>query len=321
MKNTPSQNKLSGWYRTMCAIRFFEEHVIASYREGLFTGSTHPCICQEAIAVGCAAALEPGDPVFATYRGHGHAIAKGLELPPLMAEILCRETGCSKGRGGSMHLCDVGREFWGTNAILAAHVPIAAGMALANKKRGNGKVTAVFLGDGATSEGAFLETLHMVALWKIPLVIVCENNGYAISVPTHVGKSVEDIAQHAEGFGLASAVVDGNDPLLVHEAMARAVERARSGGGGTLLECKTVRWERHSAISAGKYDNEEEAMKWKKADPIPRFAARLTAEFGVSPAELEALAAEARAAADDALAFAKESPLPDPGEVDAYVYA
>jgi TPP-dependent pyruvate/acetoin dehydrogenase alpha subunit len=321
MHSSVSRADMLRWYRTMCAIRSFEDHVIAAYREGLFTGSTHPCICQEAIAVGCAAALEPGDPVFATYRGHGHAIAKGLDLKPLMAEILCRETGCSKGRGGSMHLCDVSREFWGTNAILAAHVPIAAGMALANKKRGNGKVTVVFLGDGATSEGAFLETLHITALWKLPLVIVCENNGYAISVPTHVGKSVEDIAQHAAGFGLAGDVVDGNDPLLVHEAMRRAVERARGGSGGTLLECKTVRWERHSAISAGKYENEEEAMKWKKADPIPRFARRLSGEFGVTAAELEALRAEAQAEADEALAFAKASPLPKPEEVAAYVYA
>lgn len=321
MKTKISIEELLRWHRTMCSIRAFENHVITSYREGLFTGSTHPCICQEAIAVGCAAAMAPGDQVFATYRGHGHAIAKGLDIPSLMAEILCKETGCSKGRGGSMHLCDVRREFWGTNAILAAHVPIAAGMALANKKRGNGKVTAVFLGDGATSEGAFLETLHMVALWKLPLVIVCENNGYAISVPTHVGKSVEDIAQHAAGFGLAGDIVDGNDPILVHEAMTRAVERARGGGGGTLLECKTVRWERHSAISAGKYENEEEAMKWKKADPIPRFEKRLTKEFGVDPAKLAALKDEANREVDEALAFAKESPLPDPGEVDAYVYA
>jgi len=315
------KEQLLSWYRMMCLIRAFEDHVIASYREGLFTGSTHPCICQEAIAVGCAAALEPGDQVFGTYRGHGHALAKGLDIRSLMAEILCREAGCSKGRGGSMHLCDVEKDFWGTNAILAAHVPIAAGMALANKKRGNKKITTVFLGDGATSEGAFLETLHMVALWKIPLVIVCENNGYAISVPTHKGKSVENIAQHADGFGLPGAVVDGNDPILVHAAMAEAVARARRGEGGTLLECKTVRWERHSAISAGKYDNEEEAMKWKKADPIPRFAKRLTEEFGVDATVLEALRSEASAEADDALVFAKASALPDPADVAEYVYA
>lgn len=321
MKQSISKDQLLAWYEQMCTIRAFEENAIASYREGLFTGSTHPCICQEAIAVGCAAALNPDDQVFATYRGHGHALAKGLDIRSLMAELLCRETGCSKGRGGSMHLCDVERDFWGTNAILAAHVPIAAGMALANKKRANGKITVVFLGDGATSEGAFLETLHMVALWKIPLVIVCENNGYAISVPTQIGKSVENIAQHADGFGLPGAVVDGNDPLLVHAAMTKAVANARSGKGGFLLECKTVRWERHSAISAGKYDNEDEAMKWKTADPIPRFAKRLIEEFGVKEDKLEALKARARSEADEAVAFAKSSPFPDPAKVADHVYA
>lgn len=320
-KSNISKDTALHWYYKMCRIRAFEDHVIASYREGLFTGSTHPCICQEAIAVGCEAALQSEDQVFATYRGHGHAIAKDLDMRALMAELLCREDGCSKGRGGSMHLCDVSKDFWGTNAILAAHVPIAAGMALSNKKRGNGRVTAVFLGDGATSEGAFFETLQFVKLWNIPLIIVCENNGYAISVPTDKGKCVENIAQHAEGFGLNNAIVDGNDPELVHVAMSAAVEQARRGGGGTLLECKTVRWERHSAISAGKYDNEEEAMKWKKADPIPRFAKRLIAEWQVSEEELKVLGQKAQAEADDALTFAKASPEPSLTEVARYVYA
>jgi pyruvate dehydrogenase E1 component alpha subunit len=312
---------LLAWYHQMSCIRAFENHAIGSFREGLFNGTTHPCICQEAIAVGCAAALEPTDQVFATYRGHGHALAKGLEMKAVMSELLCKQDGCCKGRGGSMHLCDVSKDFWGTNAILAAHIPIAAGMALAKKKRKNGRVTVAYLGEGATSEGAFLETLHMAALWKIPLVIVCENNGYAISVPAHIGKSVEDVCQHAQGFGLAGMKVDGNDPLLVHEAMKIAVDRARRGEGATLLECKTVRWERHSAISAGKYEDEEEAMKWKKADPIPRFEKRLVGEFGVDPAQLRELEAHAQQEADDALAFAKASPVPDPKTVGDFLYA
>jgi len=312
---------LLAWYHQMNAIRAFENHAIGSFREGLFGGTTHPCICQEAIAVGCAAALEATDQVFATYRGHGHALAKGLDINAVMAELLCKQDGCCKGRGGSMHLCDVTKDFWGTNAILAAHVPVAAGMALANKKRKNGRVTVVFLGEGATSEGAFLETLHIAALWKLPLIMVCENNGYAISVPAVIGKSVEDVAQHADGFGLPGMKVDGNDPLLVHEAMQTAVERARRGDGATLLECKTVRWERHSAISAGKYEDEDEALKWKKADPIPRFEKRLIVEFGVDPAQLSALQARAQQEADDALAFAKASPVPNPADVADYVYA
>jgi len=320
-KSSPPVETLLSWYRQMSVIRAFENHAIASYKEGLFAGSTHPCICQEAIAVGCAAALEPTDQVFATYRGHGHALAKGLGIKAVMAELLSKVDGCCKGRGGSMHLCDVTKDFWGTNAILAAHIPIAAGMALANKKRKNGRVTVVYIGDGATSEGAFLETLHMIALWKVPLVIVCENNGYAISVPTNKGKSVEDICQHADGFGMAGAKVDGNDPILVHAAMKVAVDRARRGEGPTLLECKTVRWERHSAISAGKYDNEEEAFKWKKADPIPRFEKRLVGEFGVDPDRLRELESEAKREADEALAFAKASPVPAPETVADYLYA
>lgn len=319
--SNPSKETLLSWYRQMCLIRAFENHAIGSFREGLFAGTTHPCICQEAICVGCAAALEPTDQVFATYRGHGHALAKGLDIKGLMAELLCKQDGCCKGRGGSMHLCDVEKDFWGTNAILAAHIPIAAGMALANKKRGNGRVTVAFLGEGATSEGAFLETLHMAALWKIPLVIVCENNGYAISVPAHIGKSVEDVAQHAAGFGMTGSVVDGNDPILVNAAMKVAVDQARNGGGPTLLECKTVRWERHSAISAGKYADDAEALKWKIADPIPRFEKRLVGEFGIDAKQLRQLEIETQQEADEALKFAKASPNPTPEMVADYLYA
>ena len=193
------------------------------------------------------------DQVFATYRGHcGHAIAKGLDINSLMAELLCKDTGCSGGRGGSMHLCDVDRDFWGTNAVVAAHIPIAGGMALANQRRGNGRVTTVFFGDGATCEGAFFETLNMAALWKIPLVFICENNGYAISVPTSMAMPIENIADRALGFGLPGVTIDGNDPVEVYTAVSEAAARARRG---VVVQrwssAKPVRWERHSAISAG----------------------------------------------------------------------
>ena len=310
---------LLDWYEQMCTIRYFEEHAISSFRKGLFTGSTHPCICQEAIAVGGAAALEPTDQVFATYRGHGHALAKGLEAGSMMAELLCKSTGCCGGRGGSMHLCDVEKDFWGTNAIVAAHIPIAGGMALSNKLRKNGRVTAVYFGDGATCEGAFFETLNMATLWKVPLVLVCENNGFAISVPTELAIPIPDIAQRAEGFGLPGCVVDGNDPIAVYHAMRKAVNHARTGQGPTLVECKTVRWERHSAISAGKYENEEEAMKWKKADPIPRFEIALR-EQGADDQALDARKQQARTVADDALEFAINSEPPSPESVADCVF-
>lgn len=308
------------WYEKMWTIRFFEDNAIGSYRKGLFGGSTHPCICQEAIAIGAAAALEPTDQVFATYRGHGHAIAKGLDPKSLMAELLCKETGCSGGRGGSMHLCGVDRNFWGTNAIVAAHIPIAAGMALSNQMRKNGRVTAVFFGDGATCEGAFFETLNMATLWKVPLVMICENNGFAISVPTSMAIPIENISQRADGFGLPGVTVDGNDPVLVHAAVKEAVDRARRGDGPTLIECKTVRWERHSAISAGKYANEDEAMKWKRADPIPRLE-KVLIERGVDEGRLSSARARAQAVNDEALQFAIDSSYPSPETVADFVYA
>jgi len=320
MKSAPDLKTLLHWYEQMWTIRFFEENAIASFRLGLFGGSTHPCICQEAIAVAAAAALEPADQVLATYRGHGHAIAKGLDPKNLMAELLCKDTGCSGGRGGSMHLCGVDQGFLGTNAVVAAHIPIAAGVALANQLKRNQQVVVVFFGDGATCEGAFFETLNMAVLWKIPLVFVCENNGYAISVPTRAAIPIENISQRADGFGLPGVTVDGNDPLLVHAAMAEAVARARRGDGPTLLECKTVRWERHSAISAGKYANEEEAMKWKQADPIPRFE-KVLREKGVTDDQFSAIRAKAKQVNDEALAFAIASESPKAETVENFVFA
>ena len=320
MNNPPDLNQLLQWYEQMWTIRYFEENAISSFRKGLFTGSTHPCICQEAIAVGGAAALEPTDQVFATYRGHGHAIAKGLDLKPLMAELLCKETGCSGGRGGSMHLCDISRDFWGTNAVVAAHIPIAAGMALANKLRKNGRVTIVYFGDGASCEGVFFETLNMATLWKVPLVLVCENNNFAISVPTRLAIPIENISQRAAGFGLPGVTVDGNDPGQVFQAMSEAVNHARHGDGPTLLECKTVRWERHSAISAGKYENEEEASKWKRADPIPRFE-KVLREMGASHEALEERRHRAKKSNDEALEFAIRSEFPKPDTVGDFVFA
>ncbi len=319
MTTPPDLQQLLHWLERMWTIRYFEENAINSFRKGLFSGSTHPCICQEAIAVGGAAALEPTDQVFATYRGHGHAIAKGLDVKTLMAELLCKESGCCGGRGGSMHLCGVSRDFWGTNAVVAAHIPIAAGMALANQLRKNGRMTVVYFGDGASCEGAFFETLNMATLWKVPLILVCENNGFAISVPTKMAIPVENISQRALGFGLPGVTVDGNDPQEVFGAVSEAAVRARRGDGPTLIECKTVRWERHSAISAGRYENEQEAGKWKQADPIPRFEKTLRAK-GATEEALDERRRRARAANDEALDFAVRSEYPKPETAADFVF-
>lgn len=313
------QEKL-GLYRQMALIRAFEESAIDLFSQGLITGSTHPCIGQEAIAVGACSALERQDLVLATYRGHGVALAKGCDPKPIMAELLTRTTGCCKGRGGSMHICDVKEGFLGTNAVVAAHIPIAGGVALSAKLRKTAEVVLCFFGDGASCEGEFPETLNMASLWKIPLVFICENNGYAISVPTSLSQSTPDIADRARGFGIPAVIVDGNDIEAVQEAVSEAVARARIGNGPTLIECKTVRWERHSAFSAGKYANPEEALRWKKVDPIPRFKARLQS-LGASAAQIDTVEKEAKTLIREAVEFAVQSPLPDPESVYDGIFA
>jgi TPP-dependent pyruvate/acetoin dehydrogenase alpha subunit len=298
-------------YNRMVLIRMFEDKAVELFGQGLITGSTHPCIAQEATSVGACAALRPDDLVLATYRGHGIALAKGSDPRHVLAELLTRTTGCCKGRGGSMHLCDAAKGFLGTNAIVAAHIPIAGGAALSAKLRKTGQVVACFFGDGASCEGEFFETLNMAALWKIPLILICENNGYAISVPTRLSQCTPDIADRARGFGIPAATVDGNDLFAVRDATAEAVRRARDGGGPTLIEAKTVRWERHSGFSSGKYDNPEEAQRWKKVDPIPRFRKQLL-DLGASSGDLDAEERSAREIIDEAVEFAKSSPLPGP---------
>jgi acetoin:2,6-dichlorophenolindophenol oxidoreductase subunit alpha len=305
-----SVKNLLALFRQMMTIRFFEEQAIALFAKGLVTGSTHPCIGQEAISVGACSALAPNDLVFATYRGHGAAIAKGSDPKNLMAELLTRTTGCCKGRGGSMHLCDKEKGFIGTNGIVAAHIPIAGGAALAAKLRGTKQVVLCFFGDGASCEGEFFETLNMASLWKVPLIFICENNGYAISVPTTLSQSTPDIANRARGFDMPGVVVDGNNVLAVQLATAAAVQRARQGAGPTLLECKTVRWERHSAFAAGKYANPEEAQKWKTVDPIPRFKKMLLVE-GITQEQLNHEEAAARQVIEAVVEFAINSPAPD----------
>src|SRR5580658_3265923 len=274
-----SREMLLSWYQQMHTIRSFEENAIELFSKGFISGSTHPSIGQEAIAVGTCAALKSTDLLLATYRGHGQCIAKGANPKLLMAELLSRAAGYCKGKGGSMHLCDLAHGIFGTNAIVAAHIPIAGGVALSSMLRKTGQVTVCFFGDGACCEGEFFETLNLSQLWKIPLVFICENNGYAISVPVAKSQATPDIADRAKGFGMRNAIVDGNDVLAVHREALSAVQHARAGNGPTFIECKTVRWERHSAFSAGLYDNPEERQRWRKVDPIPRFRLRLLARI------------------------------------------
>jgi len=311
---------LVGLFRTMSRIRRFEEQVIDAYNARLIPGSTHPCIGQEAAKAGSISAIRDDDLVLATYRGHGEALAKGVDPLGIMAELMTRVTGICKGKGGSMHLSAPDKGLVSTNAIVAGHIPIAGGVALSCKYRNTGQVVLCYFGDGASCEGEFYETLNMSMIWKVPLVLICENNGWAISVPTSKSQATPDIADRARGFGMPSAIVDGNDPLAVRGAVLEAVERARSGDGPTLIECKTVRWERHSALSAGA-DPAAGREAWQRVDPIPRYRAALLAWGAATEAELDAIDAEATDEAARVRAEAETAPFPTPESVFEDVFA
>lgn len=308
-------------FRQMWLIRFFEEAAIRLYGQGYYKGSTHPYIAQEATAVGVCAALEPEDLVLATYRGHGAAIAKGSNPKAMMAELLGRQTGLCKGKGGSMHLSDTRLNFLGANAIVAAHIPIAGGVALAHQLDNDGAVTVCFFGDGASCEGIFYETCNMAALWKLPLILVCENNEFAIS--THVSESISvpDISMRAQGFGFPGVTIDGRDVYAVYETAVEAIARARRGDGPTLIEAKSVRWTRHSAVSAGGYGSGGEGERWRQTDPLPRFRQELLARHILSEAQANRIEAEARREIDEAVQFAIDSPAPAPEQLYQDIFA
>lgn len=308
-------------YREMVRVRAFEDEVVSAFGAGLIPGSTHPCIGQEGIKAGALSALRPDDLVLATYRGHGEALLKGVDPVAIMAELMGRATGVCKGKGGSMHLSDPSVGLISTNAIVAGHIPMAGGVALSCKFRGTGQVVACFFGDGASCEGEFFETLNMAMLWRVPLVFICENNGVAISVPTSKSQATPDIADRARGFGMPAAIVDGNDVLAVKAAVEHAVEHARRGDGPAFVECKTVRWERHSAYSAGGTDQEEQRRRWQRVDPIPRFRRALQAWAVADDARLDGVDAAARSEMAQVRAEAEAAPVPPPESVFEDLFA
>ncbi len=301
----------------MFLIRYFEEAAIRLYGEGHYRGSTHPYIAQEATALGVCAALDPNDLILATYRGHGAAIAKGSDPKALMAELLGKATGVCKGKGGSMHFSQNDVGFVGSNAIVAGHLAIAGGIALANKLDETGRVVAVFFGDGASCEGVFYETLNMATLWKLPLILVCENNEYAISTHYTQSISVPFISQRAQGFGLPGVTVDGRDFYAVYDTTQQAAERARRGEGPTLIEAKTVRWTRHSAVAAGA----EKQERWKETDPLPRLQQELVARGILSDGEIEEIRQSAAREIQDAVDYALASPYPTADDLYTDIFA
>ncbi|MFZ0890432.1 MAG: thiamine pyrophosphate-dependent dehydrogenase E1 component subunit alpha [Candidatus Binataceae bacterium] len=313
-------------YRTMQRIRQFEAKIRDLSIAGEVPGFVHVSIGEEASATGVCAALRKTDRITSTHRGHGHLIAKGGELKRMMAEIYGRRTGYCKGKGGSMHMVDFSLGILGANGIVGAGLPIATGSALAAVIAGRDDVTACFFGDGASNEGTFHESLNLAAVWKLPVVFVCENNGFGEFTPAETVTSVKDIAVRAQAYGIPGRIVDGNDVLEVYRRAGQAVARARAGGGPTLLECKTYRWEGHmvgeqALLGQGAYRAEAEIEEWKKRCPIVRLEQFILGGGKLERAELDRIVAETAAELEEAIAFARSSPMPDPTEVTDDVFA
>jgi len=305
----------------MHLIRRFEETAEASYMRGLVHGTMHLSIGQEASAVGSVLPLRSDDYILSTHRGHGHCIAKGADPARMLAEFFGKETGYCKGRGGSMHIADVEGGNLGANGIVAGGLPIAVGVGLSIRAQKQDRVCMVFFGDGAANEGAFHESLNMASIWKLPVVFVCENNKYAMSMDIALAMAVPSVADRASAYAMPGVSVDGNDLLAVVGAARDAVGRARSGGGPTLVECRTYRIRGHSKSDRNLYRTKEEIEEWRGADPIARLERDLLAAGVMTDDEIASIGAEAQAAIEAALAFAQQSPSPDPAQLTRDVYA
>ncbi len=308
-------------YRTMVECRQFEVRAQELFFEGLVRGTTHLGVGQEAVAAGFAAAMRADDYTFCTYRGHNHTLARGVPMTPVLTELFGRGGGLLGGKGGSMHLTSVERGAMGSYAIVGAHLPIALGAAWSAQYRGSGQVAVCFFGDGTTNIGAFHEALNMAAVWKAPVVFVCENNGYMEYTPIGAVTAVpRPAADRASAYGLEPIVVDGNDVEAVHAVARRAIDRARAGDGPSLIEALTYRHGGHSRADPGKYRPDEEVAAWKARDPIPAYRARLL-DLGVGAAELDAIETETDAAVAAAEAAARAAPEPDGAILETQVWA
>lgn len=296
-------------YRRMVRIRLFEEKVDQLFGDGTLRGTSHLCVGQEATAVGACAALRPDDLVTSTHRGHGHFIAKGGDPRRLMAELFGREPGYSRGRGGSQHMACYAIGFLGSNGITGGGIPIATGAALALQRRRDDRVVLCFFGDGAANQGVFHESLNMAAIWKLPVIYLCENNLYAMSTPVRAACALPDIAARAAAYGIPGEVVDGNDFFAVRASVAEAAARARRGDGPTLLECKTYRLVGHSKSDRRVYRTREEEAAWQARDPIPRLRDALVSSGQMTEAQAAQIHEEAAQEMEAAVEFARKSPL------------
>ena len=316
------RERLLWMYRAMLRMRTFDERVVALFAAGAITGALHSYVGEEAVAAGVCVNLRPDDYVASTHRGHGHLLAKGGRMDRMMAELYGRVDGYCRGKGGSMHITDVSLGILGANGIVGAGIPIAAGAATAIRLRGGDQVVACFFGDGAANIGAFHEGINLAATWRLPVVFVCENNGYAQFTPQRMHAATPDLFGRAHGYGISGVAVDGNDAVAVAEVAAEAIARARAGQGPSLIEAKTYRWHGHAinnpASAIGRPAEEIEA--WKARDPIPRLGEQLLSQGLATEPELEALRQAAEEEIERAIAFAEASPAPSPEDALRDVY-
>ncbi len=306
--------------RTMMLIRRFEEKCAEMYAKGRIKGFLHLYIGQEAVATGAIAALRPDDYIVSHYREHGHALARGLEPRRIMAELYGRATGVSGGRGGSMHLFDREKSFMGGYAIVAGHMPLACGLALAEQYKGSDRVAVNFFGDGAVNEGEFHEALNLAAVWKLPVAFIVENNLYGMGTAIRRVSAVEEIYKRAQAYGIHAEQVDGMNVVAVRDAVARLSKRARAGDGPVFLEALCYRFRGHSMADAEFYRSKDEVERWRTLDPIKQLQHALTADGVIDAARIAALQAEVDEIARDAAQFAEESPAPPIESLHRFVY-
>jgi pyruvate/2-oxoglutarate/acetoin dehydrogenase E1 component/TPP-dependent pyruvate/acetoin dehydrogenase alpha subunit len=296
----------------MYLIRHFEQRVVKLFQQGLIRGATHVYLGEEAIAVGACAALGPDDYITSTHRGHGHVIARGLDVKRMLAELLGKATGYCGGKGGSMHIADIKRGILGANGVVGGGIPLSLGAGLKSVYKKTGQVTLCFFGDGAAQQGGFHESLNMAAIWKLPVVYICENNCFALTTPNCEECAIENIGDRAAAYGIPGYVIDGNDVISVYETVRKAVAHARAGNGPVLVECKTYRWYGHYLGDPEVYRTKEEVKEWLERDPIPRFVGELDAAGILSNEEAEKIDKDALAAVDEAEEFALASSPPAP---------
>lgn len=317
-----TREQLLDFYETMVKIRFFEERVEKLFLAGEIPGFVHLYIGEEAIATGVCANLRKDDYIESTHRGHGHTLAKGADLNGAMAEIFGKATGLCKGKGGSMHIADFSVGMLGANGVVGGGFNLAVGAALANKMKGQDNVAVVFFGDGASNRGTFHEAANMASAWKLPVIFLNENNEWASTTPTSSLTSVKNISDRAVGYDMPGITINGNDVFKVYETVKEAVERARQGGGPTLIECKTYRIKGHFVGDPEMYRTKEEVQsRFGKDDPIKNFEKKVLAEGLLTKADLSNIEEKVLKAIEEAIEFARQSPYPDPSELytDLYV--